>query len=111
MTAQQRRRLARNAGRIGGAARAQALPPSRRTEIARLAATTRWERQRVKQELVATLRAAGLRQGWHPQPCPCSLCVALAAAWETESSSAHPPRSTSQPGPGGPLVPGVQPSW
>src|SRR5437870_12458006 len=88
MTAQQRRRLARNAGRIGGAARAQALPPSRRTAIARLAATTRWERQRVKQELVATFRAAGLRQWWHPQPCPCSLCVALAAAWETEAAGA-----------------------
>ena len=77
MTVKQRRRLARAAGVMGGAARARVLSPERRREIAQLGAQTRWERHRVEQRALDAIRDAGFRAPWHPAPCACWICVGL----------------------------------
>lgn len=45
-----RQEIGRRGGKVGGNARAKALSPKRRSEIARLAAKARWETRRKRKE-------------------------------------------------------------
>src|SRR5207244_8120558 len=75
VTRSRRRRLARRAGALGGRARAEALSPERRREIARLAARARWEQPR-SQQAAGPAQAPGIQER-HPQHLPCLDCLWL----------------------------------
>lgn len=57
ITARDRRRWGRKGGKLGGRLRAASLSPARRSEIARIAISARWAKQRAQE--VAKEKADG----------------------------------------------------